>query len=109
MGESRPKEIQPNTIMDGIKEGNIYSIQRWRRIQGNLKDIRIGMKRHEVIKIIGNPDGIAFSPENVMQYSVAHGVVDGDCLTTPIHIILDENQSVIEVKRVASILGPPVQ
>jgi hypothetical protein len=87
-------------------EGDIFSKDRWKNIKSNISNIKIGMKKQQIIKILGNPDGVNFTPKNVMQYSTAYGVVDKDIPSESIHILLDDNNQVIEVRQNAFIYGP---
>ncbi|MGA1826402.1 MAG: hypothetical protein ACMUIP_17240 [bacterium] len=99
--------IKEQDSYKNIQEGDIFSKERWERIQKNLIYIKIGMKKYKVIEIIGFPDGIEYTPPNIMQYSVAYGIIGEKRPSASIHIILDENQKVAEMKSNAFIYGPP--
>lgn len=98
--------IMKQDLVEITKEGNCSSKGRWERIQKNLKYIKIGMKKLEVIKLLGYPDGIEFSPASAMQFSIDGGVYNSQQRTESIHIILNKKQKVIEVQRNFFVYGP---
>ncbi len=82
-----------------LPEGDIYSTARWERIKSNLSKIQAGMKKQEVIGELGFPDGTTFFRPNIIQYSVAAGVLGEKHRGAYIHIVIDENQTVLEIRQ----------
>lgn len=101
-----PIESEDIKDTEAPQEGDIYSKERWIRIQKKLNCVVIGMSRLGVIEKLGYPDGARYTPKNIMQYSVADGVVVG-LSVKPIHIILDHEGNVSEIKKADFVYGPP--
>ncbi len=101
--ESKEEKIK---IVEDTLEGDSSSKERWEHIQKNLSNIKAGMKRQDVIDFIGYPDWIEFTPENVMQYSVTYFDAEKEEPSASIHIILNDNKRVVEIRSDNTFYGP---
>ena len=83
------------------------STERWTHIIKNINKLKEGMKKTEVILILGKPDQNEFVPENTLQYSVYFdNRPEGDC-EKYIQIRLNDSGRVIKIERTDGIYGPP--
>ena len=85
--------------------GDVLSADRWNHIESNISKISEGMTKLQVIRTLGRPDNFDFIPSDVMQYSVAYGVV-GQFQPKAIYIFLDENNRVTRIKRSKILYAP---
>jgi hypothetical protein len=90
------------------EEGDIYSRERWVNIKKNINGIKRGMAKRDIIEILGFPDGLKWTPSNIIQYSVAYGVMGDGKSNESIHIVLELNK-VVEIREGAFVYGPPPQ
>ena len=95
-------------VAETDKEGDTSSNERWEHIQKQLRYVKIGMKKTEVIELLGYPDGIEYTPSNIMQYSADDNILGNRHLSVPIHIniVLDDDNKVIEIRKNAFLYGP---
>lgn len=101
-----PKDV-PQGYYEKYKNNKLEMKKRWELVQDNLRFVKVGMKREEVVKFLGEPDNDAFIPANVMQFSVDSNVVEDDEHVSSVHIILDVDQKVIEIQNNKYVYGPP--
>ncbi|MBI5843116.1 MAG: hypothetical protein HZB23_00430 [Deltaproteobacteria bacterium] len=95
-------------VVETDKEGDTSSNERWEHIQNQLRYVKIGMKKTEVIELLGYPDGIEYTPSNIMQYSADDNILGNRHLSVPMHIniVLDDDNKVIEIRKNAFLYGP---
>lgn len=102
-------DIAKQYQIKGSMEGNALSKDRWNYIQKHIKYIKVGMKKLEIIELLGYPNAIEFSPPDIMEYSYYDPVYDEVQRFPAIHIFLDSNQKVIEIKKDNFVYGPPLE
>jgi hypothetical protein len=107
-------DMESNTNMQNIErsnteiKGDIFSASRWKHIESNSGKILIGMSKKQVISILGQSDSFDFIPEDVMQYSVAFGVI-GQFQPKVLYIFLDKDKKVIKVQRSNLLYAPQTE
>lgn len=95
-----------NEKTDVYKEGSIFSIKRWEHVQEKITLIKKGMDREDVLKILGKPDGIDYTPSNMIQYSLSYETEGEGWQTISIHILFDNDYRVREIQNNEFVFGP---
>ena len=80
--------------------------QRWEHILNNISQVKTGMAKKEIVKILGQPDGSEFCPPDVIQYTVDSEYRPEGEKGKYIIMLFNQEDKLIKLKRTDYMYGP---